>query len=238
MPIERLSASVAGRHLACHASANLEAAIHGWTPPEVDPEKGAKGVGHELHRIFQEVNELQSPANLRKFSQALDYIADLRSQRRWKMKLEESVEIDWLSTLPKTTADMVLYTQDELHIVDLKTGKIKVDVVDNEQLLYYACAYADLAPKAKGATLHIVQPWADNMESWYVSAEALTQFASKLQQADKAIQAGDTSFGPSDHCLFCPAYPHSRGDKGKPLCPATMKILYPDHLNEDEILNS
>lgn len=236
--IERLSASVAGRHLACHASANLEKAIYGWVPPEIDPEKGAKGLGTELHRIFAELNELQSATNLRKFSQALGYIADLRSQRRWKMLLEESVEIDWLSSKPRTTADMVLYTQDELHVVDLKTGAIPVDPIDNEQLLYYACAYADLAPKAKGATLHIVQPWADNCTSWYASTEVLAQFAADLQQADREIQAGDVTFGPSDHCLFCPAYPHSRGDKGKPLCPETMKLLYPDHLNENEIINS
>jgi hypothetical protein len=37
--------------------------------------------------------------------------------------------------------------------------------------------------------------------------------------------------------MFCPAYPHSRSEKGKPLCPATMALLYPPIIDEDEILN-
>jgi hypothetical protein len=42
---------------------------------------------------------------------------------------------------------------------------------------------------------------------------------------------------PSDHCKFCPAYPHSRAaEKGSPPCPVTLQLLYPKVVNEDEIL--
>ena len=48
--------------------------------------------------------------------------------------------------------------------------------------------------------------------------------------------AGDTTLVPNDHCTFCPANPHSRGDKGSPLCPPMMQKLYPFDVDEDAIL--
>ena len=59
---------------------------------------------------------------------------------------------EWLPSKPGTTADLVLYVADEIHVIDLKTGKIPVLVYDNQQLLFYAATYGHLAPKAKGAS--------------------------------------------------------------------------------------
>lgn len=234
---ERFSASVAGRHIACHASANLELAIPHWTPPVEDRTKdNAANRGTRWHEIFASVMEMP-PGDMAKLVSAMEYIVQLRTRRRFKVLVETSAKANWLQGAPSTTADLVLYTQDELHIVDLKTGRIPVEVEDNEQLLYGAVTYAPLAPKAKGAELHILQPWADGNKSWFASAARLEQFMLEAQAAEQAILAGDTTFGPSDHCKFCPANPHSRGEKGAPLCPAMMKMLYPQPLEEDEILN-
>jgi hypothetical protein len=110
-------------------------------------------------------------------------------------------------------------------------------VVGNHQLLFYGVCFAPLAPLAKGITLHIVQPWADGNQSWFADTNVLQQFMADAIAAEQKILAGDTTFGPSDHCKFCPANPHSRGLKGKPLCPAMMKLLYPPIVDEDEILS-
>jgi hypothetical protein len=232
---QRFSASSAGRHMACHASANLDLAIPNWVDPVRDEMAGAKGVGTNYHTFFANIAEL-SAKDIAHFASALQYLADLRSTRRFKVLVEQKVTAEWLATKPTTTADLVLYTQDELHVLDLKTGKIPVDPYENEQLLFGAVTYAPLAPKAKGATLHILQPWADGNQSWYASANRLAQFMDDALAAEAAIQQGSVTFGPSDHCKFCPANPHSRGDKGKPLCPAMMQMLYPPILDEDSIL--
>ena len=231
---ERFSASVAARQMACPASANLPLAIPNWVPPVVDEMAGAKGDGTRLHEMLEPIMGL-SPKRLGQMAQVLQYMADLRKTRRFTVMVEQKVQATWLTTQPYTTADVVLYTQDEIHVVDFKWGKIPVEVVGNEQLLFYAVCYAPLAPRAKGVTVHVLQPDV-GFESWFADTTVLAKFMADAQAAEKKIQAGDTTFGPSDHCKFCPANPHSRSDKGRPLCPAMMQLLYPGHLDEDAVL--
>jgi hypothetical protein len=234
---KRFSASVAGRHMACHASANLDIAIPNWAEPIEDrTANNAANRGTRMHEIFAGAMELPA-SDMKKLVSAIDYIADLRSTRRFKVLIEEEMEAAWLVTKPKTTADLVLYTQDEMHVIDLKTGKIPVDVVGNTQLLYGAVTYGALAPKAKGVTLHILQPWADGNQSWFADTFVLKQFMADAMDAEAAIQAGSTTFMPGDHCTFCPANPHARGQKGKPFCPALMQIHYPQPFDEDALLD-
>lgn len=233
---ERFSASRAERFIQCHASANLDLAIEGWVPPVQDPNKdNAANRGSHIHEVFAEAMSF-SAKNLRKFSEATAYIADLRDRRRFSVLIEEPMVAEWLPTKPSTTADLVLYVADEMHIVDLKTGKIPVYAIDNAQLLFYAATYGVLSPKAKGVHLHIVQPWADVMEHWFADVSVIAQFMNDAATAEAAIQAGSTQFSPGDNCLFCPANPHGRGLKGQPLCPVMMELLYPRLIDEDEIL--
>lgn len=224
---ERFSASYAARLIACPGSANLELSIPGWVPPVVDPTKGQKGVGTNRHKWLQEAASF-TPTELMAMARALEYYAGIRRQRRFNVLSEETIVCDWLQSKPKTTVDVCLYVQDELHIVDWKWGKIIVDVIDNEQLLFYAVSYMHLAPKAKGVWMHIIQPMADNLVSVYVPMAELLAFKARAIHAELQILAGSTQLVPSDKgCQFCPAYPHSRGDKGSPLCPVTMQLLYP-----------
>ena len=233
---ERFSASVAGRHMTCHASANLELAIPGWVPPVDDrTADNAANRGTSMHEVFAKVMEL-STHDVLAMSDAITYVAALRESRRFKVLVEQPVQATWLVTQPWTTADLVLYTADEIHVLDLKTGRIPVEVCDNHQLLFYAVCYAPLAPKATGVNLHIVQPWARGSSHWFADTLVLKQFMADAQATEHSIGSGDVTFGPSDHCLFCPAYPHSRRDKGKPMCPVTLNILYPGICDEDEIL--
>ena len=232
----RFSASKAGMHMSCHASANLDLAIPNWTPPVEDRlADNAANRGTAVHELLAKVAEMPAK-DIACFGRAVDYLANLRSQRRFKVLIETEVTATWLASEPTSTADLVLHTQDELHVIDWKWGTIPVEVVENEQLMFYAVSYAPLAPKAKGVTTHIVQPRADNIESWFISADRLAQFMEDAQKAEAAILGGSTTFGPSDHCTFCPANPHSRTAKGGPLCPEMMQLLYPQPFDEDEIL--
>lgn len=234
---EMFSASRAERHMQCHASANLELAIPNWTPPVVDPDAdNAANRGSHMHELFAGVMRLPL-RDAENFSRALDFVNGIRRRRRFKVKIEEQVTVEWLATKPNTTADLVMYVSDEIHIIDLKTGKIPVEVIGNHQMLYYAVSYGHLAPKAKGVWLHIVQPWANVTESWFADTSVLAQFMNDAAATEAAIQAGSTQFSPGHHCQFCPANPHGRGLKGQPLCPTMLDLLYPRLIDEDEILN-
>lgn len=232
----RFSASRAEMIMACHASANLELAIPGWQPPVVDDTAGAKGHGSMVHKVFENVNALPAK-EIAAFAKVLTYVAELRSTRRFKVLIEPKIQATWLPSAPNTTADLVLYTQDECHVIDLKWGRIEVPVAHNGQLMYYGVSFAPLAPRAKGVTLHVLQPLIDNMESWFADTNTLREFMDEAIATDHAVTAGSTKFGPSDHCTFCPANPHSRGDKGRPFCPAMMNLLYPAPFEEDAILD-
>jgi hypothetical protein len=232
-----MSASVIDRLIACHAAGNLDAAIPGWTAPVEDRTKdNAANRGTNMHLVYAELNKLPPP-DAEKLVEAMDYTTKLRRTRRFKALVEVSAKATWLQTEPDTTADLVLYTQDECHVLDLKTGKIPVEARNNGQLLFGAATYGHLSPKAKGVKLHIVNPWAGGITSWFASTVRIGQFMSEAQHAERMILKGDTTFSPGDHCTFCPANPHKRGDgKGSPLCPALMQLYYPKVLDEDEIL--
>jgi hypothetical protein len=224
--------------MSCPASANLDLAIPNWVEPVRVTTPNAANTGTQHHLMFEQLFQM-SAKDLRCYAEMLAYVADLRSTRRFKVLTEAQITATWLQGNPGTTADLVLYTQDELHILDPKTGKIPVEVVDNEQLLFYAACFAPLAPKAKGVTVHILQPWAETgCRSWYVDTLTLKKFMDDAIEAERKILAKDLTFHPSDKCMFCPANPHSRGAKGHPLCPAMMSVLYPaSQPNELEILS-
>jgi len=233
---ERFSASVASRQMACHASADLAAAIPNWVAPVEDRDADtAANRGTAKHEMLEPIMRLPR-SEVRGMAKYLTYVADLRDRRQFKVLVEHKVTVDWLVSKPESTADLVLYTQDELHIVDGKWGKIPVDPYHNAQLLYYAVSYAHFAPKAKGATLHVLQPAIDNFDSWFADTNVLAKFKADALATEAAIAAGDTTFGPGDHCTFCAANPHGRGLKGRPFCPAQMSMLYPDKTDEAAIL--
>lgn len=236
--IERFSASVAEKHVSCHASAHLELAIPGLQLPVEDRTiANAANKGTMMHKFMEDVSVL-SPKELLGLAQAIEYIATLRKKRRFKMLVEARGTGWWLSQTPNTSADVVLYVQDEIHIVDYKFGKILVEVDDNTQLKYYGLSFFPLAPKAKGVHVHIVQPFADNMDSVYFTRDELDEFRKETAAADAAIQAGSTKFNPTEKgCLFCPANPHGRGDKATHMCPVMLSILYPPKVDEDSILD-
>ena len=234
--------------MACHASANLELAIPGYVEP-ARTYGGAAQAGTDVHKVVEDLLAIKyiTAAGTKKFTakdmiaagRLITYIGEVMSRRRFSVLSEHKVKATWLVSEPETTADVVLYTQDEIHILDPKWGTVPVEVVDNKQLLFYAACYGHLAPKAKGVTVHILQPRADNMNEWFIDSLTLKQFMDDAIAAEAAINGGSVAFSPGDHCTFCSANPHSRGGKGKPSCPAMMNLLGYTPLtpvDEDEIL--
>lgn len=236
--MERMSASNAAKHIACPASANLELAIPGYQPPPNGGDTKASLKGTDIHEILERAAGYSAKEMLG-ISEAMRYVAQLRTTRRFKMLTEHEGEGWWLtqSPKPKTRADVVLYVADELHVIDYKFGRIKVEADDNDQGKYYSLAFLPLAPKCTGVTFHIVQPFADNIDSTFFTLDELEQFRLDTLAAEAKILAGDTTFNPSDACRFCPANPHSRGAKGSAFCPAMLDLYYPRKpIDEDTFL--
>jgi hypothetical protein len=175
------------------------------------------------------------PKTLRFLAAAADYMADLLERTRPLANVygEQSVIASWLPSTPPTTPDVAIVGDSVLEIVDYKTGAIKVEPEDNDQLMFYAACWLKMAPNATEFTVHVVQP--DNLSSWTAPISYLKGWMNKAIEADKRIQAKDLTLNPSDHCTFCPANPWGRGDKSEAKCPAQHKLLYPPVFDEDEL---
>lgn len=213
------SASNAGRAMRCHASANLSIAIEGWVPPEKDETlTNAANRGTQLHALFAGMWDM-TPLERKNFLRGIEYVEGLMAQRRFRKLIEQEETAEWLTTRPTTTADLVLYQNAELHVIDFKTGKTPVEVIHNPQMLFYAATYLKFAPKADGVHIHIVQPAAANIEEWFAPVQVIEDFKLETLLAEEAILKKDTTFMVGDHCMFCDANPLGRGRHGSPACP-------------------
>ena len=86
----RFSASSAARLMACPGSANLEAAIPGWTPPVEDPTKfKAKGLGTQIHEILEPFTRHSVPL-LRVTERVLQAFSTLHHTKRKKLLSDET----------------------------------------------------------------------------------------------------------------------------------------------------
>lgn len=149
----------------------------------------------------------------------------------YNWKAERSYDVGWLKTKPQTTPDFWYYDQraQKLTVLDYKSGVIPVDAKDNNQLMYYAATVFSgerSVTAAQEFELVILQPGHDSRHT--ITVAELLEWMATAQAAEQRIIDGDLTLQPSDKgCTFCPANPHTRGDKGTPLCPAMMQLLYP-----------
>ena len=155
---------------------------------------------------------------------------------------ERSIQCSWLKSNPMTTPDIVFALPDRLIVVDYKTGKIPVSPVANDQLMFYAVsALHAYYPRinwhwaVKTIEMIIWQP--GHHESWETDIDTLMKWEAEAHATDARIARKDLTLRPGSSCTFCPANPHSRGDKAPPYCPAMMAVLYPSNTDEEAVLD-
>lgn len=241
--MRKFSASQAEKFIGCHASADLETAIPGFIYPEDDSNRAvsipdnlgyiaemvekittdtgsskAANRGTMLHAcVATLLAEFKTSGQLAKLVELFMALLAVLEQRRFKMLIEVEAVLDWLAQPVKTTADLVTYTADELHVWDWKFGSMPVDTAAL-QLKMYALAFLHLSPKANGVWVHILQP--GNYAEMYFSREQLQAAKDLVIKHEAEVLAGDLSFNTGKQCEFCPASPYTRGAKGNISCSA------------------
>lgn len=239
--MKKFSASQAERFIACHASADLEKAIPGFILPE-DDEDREPSIPDNIHFIVDMIDkvsqdtgssraasrgtmlhacvatllaEFNTAGQFEKLVMLFTSLLAVMQKRRFKILIEETGWMDWLQQPAPTTADIVMYTNDELHIWDWKFGTMPVNAAAL-QLKIYALVFLHLAPKAKGATVHVLQP--GNYAEVYFSRDQLEAARDLVIKHEAEVIAGDLTFATGKQCEFCPASPHTRGAKGNISC--------------------
>lgn len=96
------------------------------------------------------------------------------------------------------------------HVIDLKSGRIGVEVTDNSQLQLYAIGLIDFLKlnKTYSFKLHIVQPVINNFSEWDISFEDLIKFAKFAKKmAKEALSDNPRRIAGDKQCNYCPNNP-------------------------------
>ncbi len=142
----------------------------------------------------------------------LEYIKGEAMKTNSRPTILVEQRVDFSKYVPEGfgTADCILISGDTLQIIDFKYGKgVKVDAEDNPQMKLYALGVLEqfsMIYDIKYIKMTIVQPRLDNISSYEISIEPLTEWGEKIvkPQAEKAFMGlGDYVQG--EHCRFCRA---------------------------------
>jgi len=172
-----------------------------------------------------EAHEHSTPPRLIRFlAEAIRKVKEITDPlESWDILIETKRSASWLITEPSTTVDLIIYNDDVIYIIDLKMGDIPVSPFMNEQLMYYAMTF-----RRPNQEMFLVILQRNNIDEWELPRKVLLEWVEKMQTSERAILDGDLSLKAGSHCTFCPANPHTRGDKGNKACPAMMSLLYGD----------
>ena len=151
----------------------------------------------------------------------VNYVAYVRgiAKESEKVWVEYSVSLDDYVPGMRGTADAIVLKGDDLHVIDLKTGSVRVDAAENPQLMAYALGAVDAVHHpVKRVHLHIAQPPLNHYDCWTIDRDGLVAFGIVLREAGRKAMLPDAPFGPSaSNCNYC---------RYAPQCPALLQMTH------------
>lgn len=218
-----LSASSAHRWLACTPSARLEQQEEGECT--VYAEEGTEA--HELAEIM--LNHIYNGISWRKYDEfrkrskywtqefeeyVEDYvryiknITDKLEQNNKKYHIYIELRVNFSNFVPQGfgTADCLIVTEKDLHVLDLKFGQgVPVTAKSNPQMRLYALGTLNLFPNTENIKMTICQPRLDNFDTDTISKADLLNWAlyEVKPKADAAVRGEGTLVAGEKQCKFC-----------------------------------
>lgn len=186
-----LSPSAAGRWLLCPASVALTA----YMPEETSPYALRGTAAHAAAESVITGRPYQAPAGAESVSfeelkeEVQQYTEFVRSETRGDFRLiEQRLEASWLAAECYGTADAVILHPDEIHVIDLKTGRgVQVKAKDNPQLAIYARSvletFSGMFEDLNSVKMTIVQPPLNHIETWQITPEELIKITDEMKPA-------------------------------------------------------
>jgi len=121
-----------------------------------------------------------------------------------KMVVEEKRNITIYDNSINLIVDVLLIGKKTASVIDLKTGNIEVDVLDNEQLYFYAYMAIIKNPNISKLRLSIFQK--GKMKTFETTQSDVLNFFFEKEEVFRAINEDKLYYAPSDKaCKFCGA---------------------------------
>lgn len=255
-----LSASGSERWMACTPSARLESTLPEQKKRADAFDYSAEGtLAHEIAEIklkkhYDQIDatEFELRYNVAKQSKYYNeemenyvdsYCVYVRSQIGENDRPLFEQKVDFSDWIPQGfgTADVVIISENSIHVMDLKYGAgVPVSAVDNAQLrLYCAGTYAKFKEEIsqiKTIKYTIVQPRLDSITSDETTLEKLLEWM-KYVVAPRAKKAwvGDGEFQAGDHCKWCKAKAVCRARAEYNTALSKLEFRDPPLLSDEEI---
>lgn len=118
------------------------------------------------------------------------------------------VRVNFSNVVPQGfgTADILIVTEDMIHVIDLKFGAgVPVSAINNPQLRLYGMGALNMFPNTKKVRMTINQPRLESRDSETLSKEYLLDWAFKYvsPKAEEAIKGEGALHASEDACRFC-----------------------------------
>lgn len=138
------------------------------------------------------------------------------------------------------TGDVVIISDDTIHIIDLKFGKgVGVSAINNPQLRLYGLGAVDtygLLYDFNKVKMTIIQPRLDHTDSEELTVSELVEWAeTEVKPKAELAYAGKGDFKAGDHCQFCKAKATCRARAEEQLKVAQYDFAEPPTLRPSEI---
>jgi hypothetical protein len=183
--------------------------------PPSDPGEAAK-IGTAKHEEAEHCLRTGFDSIDPDVSDYIDYIDDLmdRFDRDPKMLIEHPVSLHDFVPGMKGTADCIIIPPGEVHIVDFKSGSMRVDPNSPQLKAYALGALIGLSQESSGAArriksvhLHIAQPPINHYAEYVVAPSELFDFGREMAAAAREAMDGGRFSPTPDNCRYCPFAP-------------------------------
>ncbi|SKC58063.1 DUF2800 domain-containing protein [Maledivibacter halophilus] len=169
------------------------------------------------------------------------YVMEVISRYREPLVLiEERLDLSKFAKESYGTADAIIVTDGELHVIDYKHGQgILVDANQNTQLMLYGLGALDLFDgiyDIEKVTMHIYQPRRENISTFEIVADKLYRWAEEvIIPKSKLAFNGEGEFESGDWCRFCKAKSICRERANVALEIARCEFKLPPLLSDEEV---
>lgn len=201
----RYGGSNAHRWMACPGSVHLQALA---TRPETVNDAAERGTA--MHNYAEKIlknesvtTEGLSDDELGMVAGYVDAITSLEAGKPLGRGIEMMITCYGIHPDAFGSVDYLAYDAENLYIVDLKTGRTPVDVIDNVQLAYYCIGTISTLSLINDRKIHlgIYQPTVSKeIQWWNPTMDQIREIKQKMIAATKSVElvAGD-------HCKYCKA---------------------------------
>ena len=146
------------------------------------------------------------------YTECIKYAIGLyKEYKPTKIILEKKQFVNLYGYIKYGFIDMIMENEDTVIIVDWKTGRGKVEALENSQMFLYSLGVLQDEIKDKNVKqnfiMAICQPPIKNKSAYQYSLEDIKEFYLDLKGAFKEILTGEVVYRPEEHtCVFCPNF--------------------------------